>query len=221
MDLESFGYVVQPGADQQKEAANDPGNEPEVDTGDERDPEVEEILFEADQVDDGPIETVAEDELDQIPVVPEEEIEIVGEYKEAGRPSKLDDDTIKKLNTGLKVGLSQKKAAIYAGIGESTYYRWQRRYNEIDEACKGDPDNIGNAEDLELWEFWQSIKKAKVEGEIGHLGVITKAAENGVWQASAWFMERTNPEEWGKRERNKLEDGKEDEEIHVVIRYSS
>ena len=64
MDLESFGYVVQPGADQQKEAANDPGNEPEVDTGDERDPEVEEILFEADQVDDGPKETVAEEELD-------------------------------------------------------------------------------------------------------------------------------------------------------------
>ena len=64
MDLESFGYVVQPGADQQKKAANDPGNEPEVDTGDERDPEVEEILFEADQVDDGPIEVVAEDELD-------------------------------------------------------------------------------------------------------------------------------------------------------------
>ena len=61
-------------ADQQKKAANDPGNEPEVDTGDERDPEVEEILFEADQVDDGPIEVVAEDELDEIPVVPEEEI---------------------------------------------------------------------------------------------------------------------------------------------------
>ena len=112
MDLESFGYVVQPGADQQKEAAIDPGNEPEVDTGDERDPEAEEILFEADQVDDGPKETVSEDELDEIPVVPEEEIEIVGEYKEAGRPSKLDDDTIKKLNTGLKVPIIGGKDAI-------------------------------------------------------------------------------------------------------------
>ena len=82
-------------------------------------------------------------------------------------------------------------------------------------------DILQTAEERDISEFWQSIKKAKVEGEIGHLGVITKAADNGVWQASAWFMERSNPEEWGKRERNKLEDGKEDEEIHVVIRYSS
>ena len=50
---------------------------------------------------------------------------------------------------------------------------------------------------------------------------LTKAANNGIWQASAWFLERSNPEEWGKREKNRLTDGKEEEVITVEIRYSS
>ena len=57
MDLESYGYINpnKDGADQQK----DPGVEPEVDTNDERDPEVEEILFEAEKVGNGDTQEVA------------------------------------------------------------------------------------------------------------------------------------------------------------------
>jgi len=239
MDLESFGYVVKPnsGADQQKEQQNadidqvdpalqDPETEPEIDLDEERDPEDpwgedSEILQEEQEIGVGSDEVAAEPEILVDKRVNENDIEIVGEVKELGRPSKLDENTIKRLNTALKIGLSQKKSALFSGISETTFYRWQRRFNDIDEACGGDPDNIKNAEDLELWEFWQSLKKAKVEGEINHLGVITKAAENGVWQASAWFMERSNPEEWGKRDKNQLEDGKDEEVIKVEIRYSS
>ena len=53
MDIDSYGYIVSKqqidGADQQK----DPGIEPEIDLDEERDPEVEEILFEDDQEIDG------------------------------------------------------------------------------------------------------------------------------------------------------------------------
>ena len=226
MDLESFGYVVQPpkdGADQQSnddldQVMEDPDQqEPEIDTDSERNPEDDDH-----EVNSGSNDIAEEPEiLVDEKVVSEEDIELVGEPTELGRPSKLDETTIKRLNTALKIGLSQKKSALFSGISETTFYRWQRRYHKIDEACGGDPDNIKNADDLELWEFWQSLKKAKVEGEINHLGVITKAAENGVWQASAWFMERSNPEEWGKREKNQLEDGKDEEVIKVEIRYSS
>ena len=46
MDIESYGYIVsKQGADQQK----DPVVEPEIDLDEERDPEVEEIVFENDQ----------------------------------------------------------------------------------------------------------------------------------------------------------------------------
>ena len=223
MDIESYGYIVSKqqidGADQQK----DPGIEPEIDLDEERDPEVEEIVFESDQEIDGsgnnevPAADILVDEnVDAV------EVEIVQDPNELGRPSKLDEETVEKLVTSLKGGLSQKKASVYAGIGETTFYRWQRAYKKIDEECGGNPDAIKNADDLDLWEFWQSIKKAKIEGELGHLAVINKAASNGVWQASAWYLERSNPEEWSKRERNVLDDGGDDEDtIKVYIRYSS
>ena len=172
---------------------------------------------------------------DEVEVIEDSSSEIVGsgntldtveetelDLDTVGRPSKLTDDTVRKLNQGLKLGLSQKKAANFAGISETTFYRWQREFKRIDNGCHGNPDPIKTADDLNLWEFWQSIKKAKIEGELGHLAVINKAASNGVWQASAWYLERSNPEEWSKRERNVLDDGGDDEDtIKVYIRYSS
>jgi hypothetical protein len=142
------------------------------------------------------------------------DIEIVG------RPSKLTDDTVRKLSSGLKMGLSQKKAADFAGISETTFYRWQREFQKIDKACLGNPDRINNADDLNLWEFWQSLKKAKIEGELSHIAVITEAANNGVWQASAWFLERSNPQDWGKDKRE-LEAHSEGKTIEFNIKYSS
>ena len=136
-----------------------------------------------------------------------------------GRPSKLTDDTVRKLNQGLKLGLSQKKAANFAGISETTFYRWQREFKRIDNDCQGNSDLIKNADDLNLWEFWQSLKKSRIEGELAHVANITEAANNGVWQASAWFLERSNPQDWGKDKRE-LEEQAEGKTIEFSIKYS-
>ena len=87
----------------------------------------------------------------------------------------------------------------------------------ITEGDQTDVCFFGDA-DLELWEFWESIKKAKVDGEINHLGNITNAANNGVWQASAWFLERSNPNDWSKREKDTENTGKK-EPIIVKIEF--
>lgn len=180
------------------------------------------------EIDDpGVLETKpeSEDPIDQLQSDVDDESTyesiVVGEANSlGGRPSKLDDPTRKKLSQALKIGLSQKKAAVYAGISETTFYRWRQRAFEIDDACNGNPDRIKDADDLELWEFWESIKKARVEGEISHLAVITDAANNGVWQASAWFLERSNPKEWGKRSAEEIE-GSKKKAITFNIKYSS
>jgi len=169
----------------------------------------------------GSMDTKPESELDVDQLDSDDTYEgIVGVGSLGGRPSKLEPITINKLNQALKIGLSQKKAAVYAGISETTFYRWRQRAFEIDDACGGNPELIKDADDLELWEFWESIKKARVEGEINHLAVITEAANNGVWQASAWFLERSNPREWGKRSADELEAQKK-KAITFNIKYSS
>ena len=109
MDIESYGYIVSKqqidGADQQK----DPGIEPEIDLDEERDPEVEEILFEDDQEIDGsgnnevPAADILVDEnIDEV------EVELVQDPNELGRPSKLDEATVEKLVTSLKGGITEK-----------------------------------------------------------------------------------------------------------------
>jgi hypothetical protein len=32
------------------------------------------------------------------------------------------------------------------------------------------------------------------------VAIIQKAANEGTWQAAAWFLERTNPRKWGRHE---------------------
>ena len=223
MDISSFGYMnhyskedkqVEEEVDKAEDLENDGVGSIEEEAAEE---EIDDMDTEFEEVLDS--EEILVDE--SIEVVSEEDIELVGEKKPLGRPSKLDPGTLKRLETALKLGMSIKKAVTYSGISRSTFYRWQDRYKKIDEACDGDRDSIKNVDDLDLWDFWDTIKKAQVEGEASHLGVITKAANNGIWQASAWFLERSNPEEWGKREKNRLTDGKEEEVITVEIRYSS
>jgi len=90
----------------------------EVDPGND-DPDLEDEVIANDTVQES---SDSKTEL-EVKEVADEEIEIVGEAP-LGRPTKMDPDTKKKLNTALQIGLSQKKAAIYAGIGETTFYRW-------------------------------------------------------------------------------------------------
>ena len=217
MDISSYGYMNHFSKDEDQ---GSDGSEKEAETL------VDEIVEEEEIIDDydTEYEEVEEENMDQkiIKEVDDEEVEIVGEEKPMGRPTKLTENTIKKLETALKIGLSQKKAAVYAGITERTFYLWQKKYKEIEKECNGDPDNIKNADDLDLFHFFQSIKKAKIDGELNHLGVITKAADNGVWQASAWFMERSNPEEWGRREKNNDSDDEDGKRVITFkINYSS
>jgi len=42
-------------------------------------------------------------------------------------------------------------------------------------------------------QFLQSMLKAKAQSDALFLSVIRKAAENGVWQAATWYLERSNP----------------------------
>lgn len=41
-----------------------------------------------------------------------------------GRPSKLDDEIVVKLDSIFKVGGTVEEACAYAGINKTTYYRW-------------------------------------------------------------------------------------------------
>ena len=89
--------------------------------------------------------------------------------------AKLNEETKSRLIEGIRLGMTNKLAAQYAGIAESTFYLWREK------ARDGEPEYI---------ELLESLKRAEAQSAAHALAVIKKAAQNGTWSAAAWLLER-------------------------------
>ena len=122
-----------------------------------------------------------------------------------GAKGKLTKELIEKAADIIARGNYYKVAIDILGIDEKTWYNWMRQ-GEID-ANKG--TNSLN------FQFFQSIKKAEADAIDRNLTIIQQAADKGNWQASAWFLERKYPEQWGKRDNVNLTTDKDGFRIEV------
>lgn len=122
-----------------------------------------------------------------------------------GRPSKLDNSRVEELVKWLKLGYYIEDACTMAGIAKQTYYNW---------VAKAESE-----EEQKYIDFLDSVKKARAEAEGAHIMNIRKAADNGVWQASAWFLERSHPTKWGKRNPDLMTE-ESDEPVEFDIKYA-
>jgi hypothetical protein len=92
-----------------------------------------------------------------------------------GRPTKYTPETVERCFEGIRLGLKDKtKIAAYADISVDSFDRWRERYAT----------------------FADGIKKAEAQRTAGALTVI-KQAMTQHWQAAAWLLERTEPEQYG------------------------
>lgn len=105
--------------------------------------------------------------------------------------TKFDSNTCHKIIQALEAGNYQKTAAALAGVSENTFYRWM--------------DRGKNAKSGKYREFCESVKRAEEKAKAYHLQQIRKASENGSWQASAWYLERKHPSEWGRQQRIEMD----------------
>lgn len=107
-----------------------------------------------------------------------------------GRPDRrFDDKVVKKVCDALIAGNTYTNAARLAGISKDALYRWRKEGEQAPEGCRAK-------------EVYDRIEAACAEAEHRNVMVIQKAAGSGKsWQAAAWFLERRNPAEYGRRER--------------------
>jgi transposase len=103
-----------------------------------------------------------------------------------GRPTKLTPEIQDKIIDAIQAGNYQDAAARYAGIDPATYYRWMSKGE--------DPDSPYS-------EFREAIERAKAAAEVESVAIIKLAARDGTWQAAAWWLERTRPQKFGRKER--------------------
>jgi hypothetical protein len=109
-----------------------------------------------------------------------------------GRKSKLDKDRQDKLLKAIRVGNDKKVACALAGISEATLYRWLEQSREK------------NASE-QLREFRESFERVEAEAEVLKVSRIAQAADNGRWQAAAWWLERKHPDRWAQQTKIKAE----------------
>lgn len=97
---------------------------------------------------------------------------------------KLTEELSKEAIRLVKGGASNADVIAYLGIAESTFYEWLK--NPRTDAQR---------------ELSEGLKKAETERKLWHLQRIHKAAEDGDWKASAWYLERRYPNEYARTQR--------------------
>ncbi|HEX4952683.1 MAG TPA: hypothetical protein VF017_04725 [Thermoanaerobaculia bacterium] len=106
--------------------------------------------------------------------------------KRTGRPSKLTPEVQDRIVSAIRAGNYAQVAAGFAGIGESTFYRWMEQGER--------------AEDGAFREFRDAVKRAEHEAEVRAVAII-QAQMPIHWQAAMTYLERKFPTRWGRRER--------------------
>jgi transposase len=119
----------------------------------------------------------------------------------AGRPSKLTDDVQERLLRMLQAGVYQDAAADAAGVGRSTYYAWLERGRRERERLAGDARRKAKPDERRYLDFLDAVETARGTAEVRYTLAIQQAAQRGTWQAAAWWLERSFPDRYGRRER--------------------
>jgi hypothetical protein len=119
-----------------------------------------------------------------------------------GQPTLLTPETKDRIVSVVKSGAYLDDAAAYVGVGRSTVFLW------LTEGRKA-TDKRANGQELTEHEqrcadFLDAVETARAEAGLRNLALIQTAAQEGAWQAAAWYLERTNPRKWGRHDTVEL-----------------
>ena len=98
---------------------------------------------------------------------------------------KLTDELCDEICKDITQGVPIKHAAIAHGISESTFYNWM--------------DKGKKAKSGKFCKFFNKVNEAKSQAIKLRAKRICKAGKSN-WQADAWWLERVDPENFGRRE---------------------
>ena len=101
-----------------------------------------------------------------------------------GRPTKFTPQATRRILTSVRLGSPLNLACKGAGVDYSTMRYW---VTEGQEAGEG-----------EKFEFANALEKAQGGFIDANLRIIRKAAREKIWQAAAWLLERTRPQEFSR-----------------------
>lgn len=102
--------------------------------------------------------------------------------RKPGRPTKLTDERVETILVALRAGNYLETAARVAGVSYQTLNEWRKDFPEFSEA----------------------VEKARAEAEARNVAMVQTAARS-TWHAAAWWLERSFPSRFGRRDRHEVE----------------
>lgn len=116
-----------------------------------------------------------------------------------GSPVLLTESEQLAIVQALRLGTPVAIASEAAGVASGTLKTWMARGRE-ERARREAGEEPDRRYDRHL-ALVDVIDKAKAEGMVSHVVSISRAAQSGKWQAAAWMLSRTAPEEFGPPEQ--------------------
>lgn len=102
----------------------------------------------------------------------------------------------------LEAGAFFDDACTFANVSRSAAYEWLARGKDaralVEE--RGDDAKLGKNDQLYL-DFTDAVERARAGVVVSNLAIIRQAAQSGTWQAAAWYLERTQPQKFGRFQR--------------------
>ena len=128
--------------------------------------------------------------------------------KPKGRPKGttvlLDDIKREELINLIVLGMPVNKAVAMVNISESTFYNWMSRGMVERDRLATLVDAKNKPEEKIYLDFLESLTRARAEAIAKKVAVISSAASQGDWKASAWWLERQVPEDFGRVDKQEV-----------------
>ena len=115
-----------------------------------------------------------------------------------GRPTVLNVEMKDAIVDLLKRGNYITTSATAVGIRPGTIGVWIKKGEELSQLDR----DLDETEQLFV-DFSLEVQKARAFAEVAHVENIRQASKEN-WTASAWWLERTNPRDWGKVQRTEI-----------------
>jgi hypothetical protein len=124
--------------------------------------------------------------------------------KRPGRPPKLTRQLIAEFEAHLQNGNFPEVVARAMGIAPSTYYRWKSEGEH--------PDATGRVK-----EFSEALQRARARGTLNYVTKLAAAANENDVQAIKFYLERTDPENWGRKDTLRVEQLVSREDLYLLM----
>lgn len=127
------------------------------------------------------------------------------------RPPNVNDEQVRRLIAALAAGHYMERAIKLAGVNRNTVYGWLATGRA--ERERQDQGLIPTKRGTAYMEILETVERAKEQAAARAMRAISDAFDKN-WQAAAWYLERTDPENYARRT---VITGADEGPIHIQV----